>query len=40
MGRSEIRPIEPSVSNWQQDMGYEPKFSKRLIHNHFPPLLI
>lgn len=35
-GFLEIRPIEPPVSDWQQDIGYEPKFSYRVNPNPFP----
>lgn len=35
-GFLEIRPIEPPVSDWQKDMGYEPKFSYRVNPNPFP----
>jgi len=35
-GFLKIDPIEPPVSDWQQDIGYEPKFSYRVNPNPFP----
>jgi 5-methylcytosine-specific restriction protein B len=35
-GFLEIRPIKLPVSDWQKDMGYEPKFGYRVNPNPFP----